>query len=218
MLILFRHDDTAQVIIHTANMIPFDWGNMTQAMWRSPLLPLVKQESAASESGRPGSGTKFKTDILNYLKAYDGKRTICKPLVERLSKHDFSEVRAALVASVPGKQHVEDAEETFWGWPGLRNVLKAVPVQQDDPEIVIQISSIATLGPTDKWLDQTFFKAMRASNGPPSAKPKFRIMFPTADEVRRSLNGYTSGNAIHTKIQKPAQAKQVQYLKPMLCH
>lgn len=103
MLILFRHDDTAQIIIHTANMIPFDWENMTQAMWRSPLLPLTKNDPSPSESGRPGSGSKFKIDILNYLKAYDGKRTICKPLIECLSKHDFSEVRAALVASVPGK-------------------------------------------------------------------------------------------------------------------
>ena len=90
-----------------------------------------------------GSGSKFKTDLLNYLRAYDGKRTICKPLVEQLSKHDFSEVRAALVASVPSKQSIEPDSVTSWGWPGLKNVLNAVPAQDGTSEIVVQISSIA---------------------------------------------------------------------------
>ena len=142
MLILFRHDDTAQVIIHTANMIPFDWTNMTQALWRSPLLPLRKP--SGPQSVRIGSGSKFKIDLLDYLKAYDGKRTMCKPLLEQLSKHDFSEIRAALVASVPSKQSMETGSATSWGWPGLRNALNAVPIQSDgDSEIVVQISSIA---------------------------------------------------------------------------
>lgn len=218
MIILIRHDSTAQVIIHTANMIPFDWANMAQGLWKSPLLPLVNSNSTPEQSSQVGSGSKFKTDLLNYLKAYDTKRTICKPLIEHLSKYDFSQVRAALIASVPGRQEIDGDHETSWGWPGLRNVLKSVPVQNREPEIVMQISSIATLGQTDKWLDKTFFKAMGASNNAGTSKPKLRIIFPTADEIRRSLNGYDSGTAIHTKIQTAAQAKQLQYLKPLLCH
>ncbi|CAD6439171.1 8824f4b5-3595-43a6-a2d9-f11a89b7d655 [Sclerotinia trifoliorum] len=219
MLILFRHDSTAQVIIHTANMIPFDWTNMTQAMWKSPLLPLLDPEKPNPiESQQIGSGSKFKIDLLNYLRAYDTKRAICKPLIEQLSKHDFSEIRAALVASTPGKQDIElDSTETAWGWAGLTNVLKSIPCSKTQPEIVVQISSIASLGSTDKWLNQTFFKAFSTSNHP-SPKPKFKIIFPTADEIRRSINGYSSGSAIHTKILTPAQGKQVAYLKPLLCH
>ena len=86
------------------------------------------------------------------------------------------------------------------------------------PEIVVQISSIATLGQTDKWLGQTLFKTLGASMTISGTKPKFRIIFPSADEVRRSLNGYSSGSAIHTKIQTAAQRKQLDYLKPMLCY
>lgn len=218
MLIIFRHDNAAQVIIHTANMIPFDWGNMAQGLWRSPLLPLLPENPVPEQPGPIGSGSRFKTDLLNYLKAYDTKRVICKPLIKQLSKHDFSEVRAALVASVPGKQEVDGQQETSWGWLGLKNVLKSVPVQGSGPEIVVQISSIATLGGTDKWLDKTLFKALETSKNVATSKPKFRIIFPTADEVRRSLNGYSSGSAIHTKIQSAAQVKQLQYLKPLLCH
>lgn len=219
MLILFRHDSTAQVIIHTANMIPFDWTNMTQAMWKSPLLPLLDPEKPnPKESGQMGSGSKFKIDLLNYLGAYHTKRAICKPLIEQLSKHDFSEISAALVASTPGKQDIElDSIETAWGWAGLSSILKSIPCSKTQPEIVVQISSIASLGPTDKWLNQTFFKALSTSKDP-SPKPKFKIIFPTADEIRRSINGYSSGSAIHTKILTSAQGKQLAYLKPLLCH
>jgi tyrosyl-DNA phosphodiesterase-1 len=216
MLVLFRHDDTAQVIIHTANMIPFDWTNMTQALWKSPLLPKVTSNSKPPTSDEVGSGARFKMDLLNYLRAYDIKRPICKPLVEELSKYDFSEIRAALVASVPGRQEMEtEPETTSWGWPGLKSTLESVPGSGNAPEIVIQISSIATLGGT--WLEKTFFHALKANSGNIS-NPDFRIIFPTADEVRRSLNGYLSGKAIHTKIQSATQKTQVKLLQPLLYH
>ncbi|PMD47553.1 phospholipase D/nuclease [Hyaloscypha variabilis F] len=217
MLVLVRHDAMAQIIIHTANMIPFDWGNMAQAVWKSPLLPLCSNSTLPAQSEQMGNGAKFKVDFLNYLRAYDSKRRICKPLIEQLMKYDFSEIRAALVGSVPGKQDMESDSKTSWGWAGLKNVLMSVPVSGPEPDIVVQISSIATLGQNDKWLDKTLFEVLKTSKNLKS-KPKFHIIFPTADEIRRSLNGYASGSAIHTKIQTPAQAKQLQYLKPMLCH
>lgn len=185
---------------------------------RSPLLPLISPGQEPAESIKIGSGSKFKIDLLNYLRAYDHRRTICKPLVSQLSKYDFSEIRAALVASVPGRQEVYTESPTKFGWAALENVLKSIPATSKDCEIVAQISSIATLGVTDKWLDKTFFKALATSKNLGSSKPKFRIIFPTPEEVRRSLNGYRSGSAIHTKIQSPGQAKQLQYLKPIFCH
>lgn len=219
MLIVVRHDDTAQVIIHTANMIAFDWTNMTQAVWRSPLLPkLSSNASTENASEEMGSGGKFKIDLLNYLKAYDTKRVICKPLIEELSRYDFSAIRAALVASVPVRQSLLDDSKTSWGWVGLKNALNAVPVEGNEPEIVVQISSIATLGPNDKWLDKTLFKALNTSKNQPRPKSTFRIVFPTAEEVRKSLNGYQSGGAIHTKIQSAQQAKQLLYLRPLFSH
>lgn len=185
------------------------------------MLPALSEfRENSPESSQVGSGAKFKIDFINYLKAYDTKRKICKSLIERICLYDFSEIRAALVASVPGKQGIETDSETAWGWAGLKNVLESVPVQDDDPEIAVQISSIATLGPSDKWLKRTLFDALRSSRGSTSAtkNPSFRVIFPTADEVRRSLNGYSSGSAIHIRIQSAQQVKQLQYLKPLLCH
>lgn len=223
MLILLRHDDTAQVIIHTANMIPRDWTNMTQGMWRSPLLPLLKSSAPNDGNAKQrltlGSGPKFKIDLLNYLRAYNTRRSVCRSLVEQLDKYDFSAIRAALIASVPGRHNVYDAsEETKWGWAALKQALQTVPMQEGKSEIVVQISSIATLGPTDTWLRKTIFDSLKASKNKTSEAPSFKVVFPTADEIRRSLDGYQSGASIHTKTQSTQQAKQLQYLRSMFCH
>ncbi|KAK7748635.1 hypothetical protein SLS53_000656 [Cytospora paraplurivora] len=221
MMILLRHDDTAQVIIHTANMIARDWTNMTQSVWRSPLLPLLKKPQGTVGDGRlpdMGSGEKFKIDLLNYLKEYDRRRTVCRALVEKLKRYDFSAIRAALIASVPGRHNVHDDSETRWGWAGLKQALRNVPVQEGKAEIVVQISSIATLGPTDTWLRRSLFDALKTSKNGAQDEPSFKVVFPTPDEIRRSLDGYESGGSIHTKIQSAQQAKQLLYLRPVFCH
>ncbi|KAI1276034.1 tyrosyl-DNA phosphodiesterase [Xylaria sp. FL0933] len=225
MLLLLRHDDTAQVIIHTANMIAKDWTNMTNGAWISPLLPKAQvPERLASTNGNIGSGSRFKFDLLSYLRAYNTVRNVCGSLVDDLAKHDFSAVRGALVASVPGRHDVlQEPEATRWGWQALKQTLKNVPTQAGAPEIVVQISSIATIGANDTWLQRTLFDSLSASKPLlkqplSSAKPNFKIVFPTPDEIRRSLDGYASGGSIHTKIQSAAQTKQLQYLRPLFHH
>jgi tyrosyl-DNA phosphodiesterase-1 len=238
MLILFRHDDTAQVIIHTANMISRDWTNMCQAVWRSPLLPLITSEASSKQpetrdvtTGRIGTGQRFKADLLRYLQAYQGKT---KALVELLKQYDFGSIRAALIASTPSRVRVNSSsmaspKTTSWGWPGLKEILKVIPSSSDKtsvvPSIVLQTSSIATL--SEKWItnfcdvlasgntsSSTFFSGSSKHNG----KASISIIFPTADEIRRSLDGYEAGASIHTKIQSAAQIKQVNSLRPMLCY
>lgn len=78
-----------------------------------------------------------------------------------------------------------------------------------------QISSVASLGQTDKWLKDVFFKALAPTS---TLQPKYSIMFPTSDEIRRSLDGYGSGGSIHMKIQSAPQQKQLQYMRLHLCH
>ncbi|PNY26059.1 tyrosyl-DNA phosphodiesterase [Tolypocladium capitatum] len=221
MMVLFRHDDTAQVIIHTANMIAKDWTNMTNAVWRSPLLPKLSGLSNAPRglhSSALGSGDRFKSDLLSYLRPYDGRKPTCKPLVDELSRYDFSSIRAALVASVPGRHGVGDPSEIAWGWAALKKCLGCIPCVDGDSEIVIQISSIATLGGKDDWLQKTLFDSLATCKTQTAKRPKFKVVFPTADEIRQSLDGYASGASIHTKIQSRQQAKQLQYLRPMLHH
>ncbi|PGH03949.1 tyrosyl-DNA phosphodiesterase 1 [Blastomyces parvus] len=237
MMILIRHDDQAQVVIHTANMIPGDWANMCQAVWRSPLLPMLPEMDRGPGStvlNSFGSGIRFKRDLLAYLEAYGHKKT--GPLVDQLEKYNFSDVRAGLVASVPSRQAIDELDSekhTLWGWPALKDTIQQIPLHKaasttgKEPQIVIQISSIATLGQTDKWLKETFFAALSPSpsrskssalfNPKTNPPAKFSIIFPTPDEIRRSLNGYVSGGSIHMKLQSAAQRKQLEYLRPYLC-
>lgn len=226
MMVLLRQDDTAQVIIHTANMIAKDWTNMTNAVWKSPPLPkLAESPSAEEEASLPpdhhplGSGQRFKADLLSYLMNYDRRQITCGPLVDQLRRYDFSGVKAALVASVPGKHNIHDLSQPAWGWPALKRQLGQVPVRGGDSEIVVQISSIATLGAKDEWLQGTLFKALSSSKNKPSGtRPRFKVVFPTADEIRQSLDGYASGGSIHTRIQSQQQAKQLEYLRPLFHH
>ncbi|KAF2684493.1 phospholipase D/nuclease, partial [Lentithecium fluviatile CBS 122367] len=238
MLVLLRRDDCAQVIIHTANMIERDWRNMTQAVWRSPLLPLktpaTPPDSRTGSQSHPiGSGERFKVDLLRYLDKYEKR---LKDLTQQLLDYDFSGVRAAFIGSAPSRQKpsaTKPSFETSFGWLGLREILSTIPINHTEsassPSVVAQISSIATLGQNPTWLTH-FHSVMSRALQPPDApslfakpkakeqEPTLNIIFPTADEIRTSLDGYASGGSIHTKIQSAAQQKQLEYLRPLLCH
>ncbi|KAL9020777.1 MAG: hypothetical protein Q9185_001961 [Variospora sp. 1 TL-2023] len=223
MIILFRHDDQAQVIIITGNFIVRDW-SMCQAVWRSPLLPLVDNaiQSPSDPEALPiGSGPRFKKDLLAYFRAYGSKRT--SALTAQLKTYEFSSVRAALIASVPGKQNLRSIDreaETLWGWPGLREILRSITSASagGSPRIVMQCSSVASI--SEKWM-ANFLETLSVTTPPnvpqPKQTPKVSLVFPTASEIRRSVDGYSSGGSIHMKTQTPAQLKQLTYLRPMLC-
>ena len=223
---------------------------MSQAIWRSPLLPLLalatEQPSlpTASSSRAPlGSGARLKSDLLAYLRGYNRLGN----LVDKLSFYDFRVVRGALVASLPHKQTIARSERAgnLWGLPGLARVLRSIPnhhdstlekemafskihtssfaqkvsfAQSSKPQIVIQISSVASIG--EKWLREYFFPQLASlpSNSATVTSPQFSIVFPTADEIRRSIEGYGSGGSIHMRTQSTAQQKQLDSIRPMLCH
>jgi tyrosyl-DNA phosphodiesterase-1 len=93
-----------------------------------------------------GSGERFKRDLLAYLEFYGSKKT--GPLVTQLKKHDFSSVRAALIASVPSREKcctADSKKSTLWGWPALRDTIHQIPLNDTDtavePHIVVQVCS-----------------------------------------------------------------------------
>jgi tyrosyl-DNA phosphodiesterase-1 len=232
---------------------------MTQAVWCSPLLPLLSSEVQPGLSSdqdrvthRTGSGERFKTDLLRYFKAY-GKRL--SNMTEQLMSYDFSSIRAAFIGSVPSRQKPADARpsrQTSFGWLGVQEILSTVPVMRRSEQkatpshVVMQVSSIATLGAAPTWLSQfqsalsrsaptqsstdgppnqftkasTFFKKPEAHGTQDSKplQPKFNIIFPTPDEIRTSLDGYASGGSIHMKLQSQQQQKQLEYMHPLFCH
>ena len=218
MFVLLRHDDCAQVVIHTANMLAGDWGNATQAVWSSPLLPKTA-EAEKDELRILGSGSRFKHDLLAYLRSYG--RGKLAALIKQLTLYDFSAVHAVLIASVPSKiTERGSASAVLWGHLALERALRALPSSgaddqldsvQPDSEIFCQVSSIATF--TKEWLTDTLFRALC-----PTGQAKFAIIFPTTKEVRESLNGYGGGASIHLKAQSAAHQKQIEFIRPYLRH
>lgn len=209
MIILFKHDDTAQVVIHTANMLEKDWDHMTQAVWRSPALPTLGDISMNQKDDGPiGSGARFKADLLRYIEAYGNK---LRPLSDQLKRHDFSEVRAALIASVPSHVKVADPLDSVWGHLSLSGVLRDLntrrksssPSMSNTSHLIAQVSSIATI--PQSYLQETIYKA--------ASPATTSIIYPTQSDLRSALTGYATGGSIHTKISTAANQKQVSSLR-----
>lgn len=228
MIVLLRHDDVAEIFIHTANMQAGDWTYATQAVWQSPPLALL---TSGNPNGympptnlRVGSGEKFKWDFIRYLTAY-GKKLAS--LAGEISKYDFSPIRGALIGSVPSRVtnvYAEDCTQS-WGHPAIYHALKQIRKERaaldgayaiiapENPHIVAQCSSVATL--KAGWLEDTLLNAVKAMQ--PNAKHTLSIVYPTAPEIAASLAGYSCGPSIHMKIQSAAHQKQVTALRPHLC-
>lgn len=222
MFVLFTHDDKAQVIIHTANMLDKDWSNMTQAIWQSPLLPKLGGKSGCA-IGRYGSGSRFKHDFMAYLNAYGSKT---KALREQLDPFDFTAIRGALISSVPSRMKdpsqktLTEGDENLWGYPSLCRVLSTInkpkPTKPTDhPHLVCQVSSIATLPMT--WLNR-FFNSISDNDNKTTSQflDHVSIIYPTPSNVASSLDGYSSGGSIHTKAQSAAHLKQITSLRSTL--
>lgn len=251
MLIIFRHDDLAQVIIHTANMISKDWYMMTQGVWRSPLLPQLSSNlhtNLATGTKAPiGSGRRFKMDLLQYLGAYGNK---LKNLTENLNSYDFSSIRAAFIGSTPCRQKREAAmisKYTSFGWLGLQEILSTVPIisGRSAPQIVTQVSSIATLDPLPQWFSnfQSVLSchssersgASEAPNNPTDsplikrkeldAKPKIEPppkgpspKFSIIFPTTREIQNSLGGYGTGGSIHMKDNKGQIDFLRPSLCH
>lgn len=226
---------------------------MTQAVWCSPLLPLCKSGVTCEPTSMAdhitfsiGSGERFKIDLIRYFKAY-GKRL--SNMTDQLTGYDFTAIRAAFIGSAPSRQKpaaARPSEQTSFGWLGLQEILSIVPIPttaaeaQSRPHVVMQVSSIATLGAAPTWLsnlqtvlsrsastdptsaesNSTFTKASSFFDKSPQMKipsPSFNIIFPTPYEIRSSLDGYAAGGSIHIKLQSAQQQKQLEYLHPLFC-
>ena len=202
----------------TGNLIERDW-SMSQAFWCSPLLPPLPQAETEGTDDLSlssiGSGQRFKHDLLAYIRAYGSKLSI---LDSSLRAHDFGAIRAAFVASVPSKiRPTPNLQQTVWGLPALSRILSTIPSNAAYmSHIVTQVSSVASVG--DKWLTDTFFPTLSATSTTGTKKPKQSIIFPTVAEIRNSIDGYASGGSIHMKTSTPPQQRQLEFLRPMLCH
>lgn len=186
-IMIFVGASRLQIVIHTANMIEFDWANMTQGVWISPLLE--RQDA-------PTPHSRFRGDFTRYLMAYNIPAVT--KLAESFTNYNFSGIHDTLVASVPG-QHLKP----WWGLRRLKQELAELHVE----ESICQISSIATLP------QQFLPKLASCLNCPLSG---LAVVYPTMQNIQESLNGWQSGGSIHLKRKTTAHDNQYDRLAPHL--
>lgn len=196
MLLLYK--DGLRVIIHTANMVPSDWAQKTQAVWVGPLCPRLAPGSKDGDSE-----TGFRADLLSYLSVYGDMHI--NEWCHYIRTHDFSAVKVFLVGSVPGR-HTGPRKSCF-GHLRLRNLLSQHGPSKDLVSnhwpLVAQFSSIGSLGASaESWLLGEFLSSLSTTKGSvvTARSVPLKLVFPSVDDVRCSLEGYPAGASIPYSI------------------
>ncbi|KAJ8309162.1 hypothetical protein KUTeg_014036 [Tegillarca granosa] len=214
-MMLLLYDDGMRVVIHTSNLIERDWFQKTQGMWISPLFPKLKPTGSKTSGDSP---TRFKHDLLEYIASY--KAYQLKEWQEHVSNHDMSSARVFIIGSSPGR-HIGEKKHSY-GHMKLRKVLNENGPPKDQCKswpVIGQFSSIGSLGPDkQKWLCAEFLQSLatvKGSSSIPLSSINFQLIFPTKDNVRTSLEGYSAGASIPYSIHV---AKKQQYLHTFFHH
>lgn len=208
-MLLFYRDNTMQFVVHTANMIERDWRNKTQAIFTTGRLVKKPQLIGLATCA-------FERDLLEYMSKYSHHQEISA----RISQYDFTGVKGVLVGSVPGR--FSGVEKNKWGHMRLRSVLRQqVEISKAcivNSKIICQISSVGSLGKNSQdWLRGEFemsLNAHRQSNYMASSKADLCVVFPTAENVRTSYEGWSMGGSLPFK--ETSYTKQAHYLNPLL--
>ncbi|KAA8915728.1 hypothetical protein TRICI_002135 [Trichomonascus ciferrii] len=209
LMVLFFSNNEVQITIHTANLISYDWENMTQGIWVSPRMSL-----------KGGGEHEFKTDFVDYIRAY--KNPCLNKLADSLESVNFDDVQnVSFIGSVPGNYEKGSAEYKKWGALKLYDVVSRVEKRiedKSDPELIVQMSSIGSLGPLSSYFNPILKRALLGQEPhgtDPTRNAKVSIIFPSLMNIRESLFGYGSGGSIHfPKDEKGSLQKE---LRPMLC-
>lgn len=195
-MMLLLYDDGLRVVIHTANLVDNDWDQKTQGVWISPLFP--KLAAKGIETG--DSSTNFKRDLIEYLSAY--RQRSLEEWISIVRQSDMSSAKVVLIGSVPGR-HIGEKISHF-GHFKLRKALQNYGPEAStvsDWSVVGQFSSVGSLGASsDAWLTSEWLTSLSSVQGFSSAKAKLQLVFPSMENVRCSLEGYSAGDALPYSI------------------
>ena len=212
MFLVGFSDGTLRVIIHTANLLYGDIHVKAQTAYIQD-FPLAKD----------GFRTEFEDDLVSYLETYNytnkrhwagigmhgsgsGSR---ESLSERIRRYDFSSAKAVLIPSTPGYHKIHGSNRMY-GHLKIRKAVREHAIRScpagsinDTSSIVCQFSSIGSL--TKKYL-LDLQCSMDANFDVKSEARKLlrlKLVFPTVEEVRTSIEGYAGGGSV------PAPSKNV---------
>ena len=152
-------------------------------------------------------------------------------LPELIRQYDYSSAYAVLIPSIPGRHKVDSYNDV--GYLKLRRaIMDAFPrhpeagSENTKPPVLCQMSSLGCLN--SKWLDK-FSEAIDytsthgtkpvkdyaiVSKNRPPLQNQLRIIWPTVDEIRNSVEGYHGGGSVCGKTKNVSK----EFLQPLYCH
>ncbi|KAH7260044.1 tyrosyl-DNA phosphodiesterase-domain-containing protein [Fusarium solani] len=204
---LLKYPDYLRVVVPTANLVPYDWGETGVMENMVFLIDLPKLE--ASVNHQP---THFSTELGRFL----SETGVGAGMVSSLSNYDFSRTKhLGFVYTIPGG-HVGDSLKRI-GHCGLGNSVASLGLATDDPvEVDIVCASLGSLNydlvgamynacrgddglaEYKSRIGRTGAAAKNKSSSPWAAKLKdrFRIYFPTDETVAQSRGGRMAAGTI----------------------
>lgn len=214
---LLQYSTGLRVIIHTANLLYCDTNNKSQGLFYQD-FPLKDAMSLQSSL--------FERDLLEYLAALGLAPALASKVAGIVKHHDFSAARVHLIASVPsGQAEFSGAKLNSYGHLKLRACLErepeGFPANFCKTPVLAQYSSIGNLSST--WLSN-FCDSLSAGRvgkraeepasavagsgtvgshlwgsplgPPPGGLAGLRLVWPTTEEVRNSVEGWFAGGSI----------------------
>ncbi|EIE25781.1 tyrosyl-DNA phosphodiesterase [Coccomyxa subellipsoidea C-169] len=218
---LVQFDRGLRVVVHTANLIHQDCNCKTQGLWYQD-FPRKDERSPQDNASRL-----FETTLSDYIAALRLPAREAQHAQQVIAQHDFSSARAHLIPSVPG--YHQGAAKQKYGHMLVRSLLarqRFDPVFRRSP-IVAQFSSLGSI--TGAWLSE-FRESLAAgdcwdSNPSGSAgrlgpAADFRVVWPTVEEVKNSVEGWFAGCSIpgtHANVLKTDKGLSTPILQPFWC-
>ncbi|EAW08666.1 uncharacterized protein ACLA_095990 [Aspergillus clavatus NRRL 1] len=206
-LMLLFHPEYLRIVVPTANLTPYDWGEMGGVMENSAfLIDLPRKSSTLSSSD---SKTAFLEDLVFFLSA----SRLHENVIAKLGDYDFRETKHIMLVHTIGGSHIENFSKT--GFCGLGRAVKALGLSTfKSISIDYVTSSVGSL--TDEFLRSIYLAcqgddgmtehALRTTKTMPARPPtttssillkpaaeeckdRFRVYFPSQTTVEQSRGG-----------------------------
>ncbi|KAJ3670391.1 hypothetical protein LUZ60_010715 [Juncus effusus] len=211
--LLLIYPSGIRIAIHTANYIHIDWNNKTQGVWMQD-FPFKNVNSSNSNNN---FRSPFENDLVEYLASLKWPEfTVNIPNIGNVAfnasffrKFDYSNAKVRLVGSVPG--YHTGTNLTKWGHMKLRKILQESIFDKEfiKSPLIYQFSSLGSLD--EKWLTE-FQNSLSAGSTEDRCQLGIGqplIVFPTVEDVRCSIEGYSAGGAIPS----PQKNVEKEFLK-----
>ncbi|KAF5026408.1 hypothetical protein F66182_1536 [Fusarium sp. NRRL 66182] len=197
---LLKYSDHLRVVVPTANLVPYDWGETGVMENMVFLIDLPRLKDSALYQP-----TAFSTELGRFLSATG----VGESMVSSLANYDFSQTKhLGFVYTIPGGHQGESLKRT--GYSGLGASVASLGLATDDP---IEVDFVcASLGSLNYDLVGAVYKACQGDDGMAEYKSRtgragaaaknkasnpwkeklkdlFRIYFPTDETVGKSRGG-----------------------------